>query len=277
MDDLYGGTTTDLYDLLISSATEGNLGPALEKFLRHAGGKDIVRGLQDALHAAARAGRPAALRVLLRRLLRCANHAETTSSLGLALYSSAKAGHLETVRLLLGVLVRYEYKTELAIELCITLPVAAAAGHPGTARLILDSLVRYASGEQRAYSLRKGLCAGVRSGNEQILQLLLEPALRYVEDKTLLIRSALDVAADLSSPTKRVLVAQVIAAVFHGCEIVEMEVAETVVDPCGICYEPVTRVCRLPCGHSPHSRCIKRWLLEQPTCPFCRRTITFKN
>ena len=46
---------------------------------------------------------------------------------------------------------------------------------------------------------------------------------------------------------------------------------------CSICIENVDRGFKLECGHYFHNKCITHWLLENKTCPVCRRSIVECN
>ena len=52
---------------------------------------------------------------------------------------------------------------------------------------------------------------------------------------------------------------------------------------CGICLEelmPNRMWARLPCGHTFHSNCAKKWVCrhsQQPSCPTCRAPVSLKN
>ena len=42
---------------------------------------------------------------------------------------------------------------------------------------------------------------------------------------------------------------------------------------CSICLHPMINSHYLTCGHYFHSKCIKRWIKKQNTCPICRAVI----
>tara|TARA_B110000914_G_scaffold199237_1_gene190140 strand:+ start:141 stop:671 length:531 start_codon:yes stop_codon:yes gene_type:complete len=42
---------------------------------------------------------------------------------------------------------------------------------------------------------------------------------------------------------------------------------------CSICIEKVDQGFKLDCGHCFHNKCITYWLLENKTCPVCRKSI----
>lgn len=44
---------------------------------------------------------------------------------------------------------------------------------------------------------------------------------------------------------------------------------------CSICYEPMdsTSTCKLSCNHAYHSHCMRNWLAQASTCPYCRQQV----
>ncbi|KAA1070691.1 hypothetical protein PGT21_021193 [Puccinia graminis f. sp. tritici] len=44
-------------------------------------------------------------------------------------------------------------------------------------------------------------------------------------------------------------------------------------EDCAICSQRCTGYRDLPCGHSIHRSCAKKWLSINPTCPFCRQPV----
>ena len=45
---------------------------------------------------------------------------------------------------------------------------------------------------------------------------------------------------------------------------------------CSICYcefETGTKIRKLYCNHDYHSKCIKKWLLNEKTCPICKKEV----
>jgi hypothetical protein len=44
-------------------------------------------------------------------------------------------------------------------------------------------------------------------------------------------------------------------------------------EDCVICAQKCTGYRDLPCGHSIHTSCAKKWLSINPTCPFCRQIV----
>jgi Ring finger domain len=45
-------------------------------------------------------------------------------------------------------------------------------------------------------------------------------------------------------------------------------------EECVICYNKLSRIKKLPCGHEFCGKCIDRWLRTSNTCPTCRNPVT---